>query len=85
MNSYLKKHHGARKQNGEPIEGVRGVSETDFLWGLAEALEGETSKANLAQSGWNRIRLCVEACLAVLDQIDGREQPKEPRITEPAD
>lgn len=83
VRQYLKKHNGARKQNGEPIEGVRGVSETDFLWGLAEALGAETSKANRAQLGWDRIRLCAEACLVALDRIEHGEQPKEPKITEP--
>jgi hypothetical protein len=82
VRQYLKKHNGARKQNGEAVRGVRGVSETDFLWGLAEAIGANTSEANRAQLGWDRTRLCIEACLAVLEQIDDEEQTKEPRIAE---
>ena len=85
VRQYLKKHNGARKQNGDTVQGVRGVSETDFLWGLAGAIGADTSEANRTQSSWSRTRLCVEACLAALDQIERREQAKEPRIAEPAD
>jgi hypothetical protein len=85
VRQYLKKHNGARKQNGDTVQGVRGVSETDFLWGLAEAIGADTSEASRTQLNWNRTRLCVEACLTALDRIDGMEQTKEPRISEPAD
>ena len=85
VRQYLKKHNGARKQNGDTVQGVRGVSETDFLWGLAGAIGADTSEANRTQSSWSRTRLCVEACLAALDRIDGREQTKQPKVLEAAD
>jgi len=85
VRQYLKKHNGARKQNGEAVRGVRGVFETDFLWGLAEAIGADTSEASRTQLNWNRTRLCVEACLTALDRIEHGEQAKEPRIAEPAD
>jgi hypothetical protein len=70
VRQYVKKHDKAAKPNGEMIRGVRGVSEADFLWGLAEAIGADTSDANRVQSHWSRTRLCAEACLAVLDRID---------------
>jgi len=85
VRQYLKKHGTATKLNGETVHGVRAVSETDFLWGLAEALGADTSEANRTQANWRRNRLCVEACLAALDRIERGEQPKEPRVSEAAD
>jgi hypothetical protein len=85
VRQYWRKHNRATKLNGETIRGVRGICETDFLWGLAEALGADTSGASRTQSSGSRTRLCVEACLAALDRIERGEQAKEPRIAEPAD
>jgi hypothetical protein len=54
------------------------VSETDFLWGLAEALGANTSEAYQAHSHWARMRACVKACLDALDRIDRGELTGEP-------
>ena len=81
---FMKKHNRATKLNGKTIRNVRGISETDFLWGLAEAIGADTYDANRTQSYWSQIRLCANACLAAIDRIDSREPAKEPRIAEPA-
>lgn len=73
VRQYLKKHEKATKLNGETIRGIRGISETDFLWGLSEAIGAYTSDANRTHSYWSRIRLCADACLAAIDRIDGKE------------
>jgi hypothetical protein len=66
---YVKKHRNATKLNGEKVKGVRGVSETDFLYGLANAIGADTSEADQEKTVWNAMRLRAKACLKVLDDI----------------
>jgi len=71
VRQYSRKHRDATKLNGERVKAVRGVSEIDFLRGLTEAIGAKTSKVNENLSGCNRIRSTAEACLSLLDRIDG--------------
>ena len=71
VRQYLRKHRNATKLNGKRVKAVRGVSEIDFLRGLAEAIGAETSKINEKLSRSNRIQSMAEACLSLLDRIDG--------------
>jgi hypothetical protein len=73
VRQYLKKHRNATKLNGEKAKPVRGVSEIDFLNGLSEAIEADTSEADQERSAWNAMRLRAKACIRVLDKIDGEE------------
>ena len=66
---YLKKHRNATKLNGEKVKKVRGVSENDFLKGLADAIGADTSEADEERAAWNAMRQRAKACLRVLDEI----------------
>ena len=67
---YFKKHRNATKLNGERVKAVRGVSENDFLKGLAEAIGADTSEADQERAGWYAMRLRAKACIRALDKID---------------
>ena len=70
---YLKMHRNATKLNGERIKAVRGVSEIDFVRGLADAIGADTLKADQERAAWNAMRLRAKACMKVLDKINGEE------------
>ncbi len=74
VRQYVKNHKNAVRLNGEIVRRVRGISEIDFLWGLAEAIGADTTEANLTRSKVKQTRLCIEACLAVLEQIEDPQQ-----------
>ena len=74
VRQYMKKHKDVLKPNKEIIRKVQGISETDFLWGLAEAIRADITAANRARSKVKQTRLCAQACLAVLDQIEYPQQ-----------
>lgn len=73
VRQYLKKHRNAVRINGEIVKEVRGISEADFLWGLAEAIGADTTQASRAQSVTNQTRLYVKACQAALYGFDKNE------------
>ena len=70
VRQYFKKHKDATKLNGEKVKKVRGVSENDFLKGLADAIGADTSEADQERAAWNAMRQRAKACLRVLDEID---------------
>lgn len=74
VRQFLRKHRKVLLPNGTVQRGVRGVSEVDFLWGLADSIGADTTEARRISSGWKRTRSCAEACLRVLERIDGEEQ-----------
>jgi hypothetical protein len=63
--------------DGEVLRGVRGVSEIDFLMGLANALGADTARAKRASSQWSRIGPTADACMRILDQFDRNDQAEE--------
>jgi len=69
VRQYLKKHRNAIKSNGEKVKKVRGVSEIDFIYGLADAIGAETSEADKERAAWNAMRLRAKACIRVLDKV----------------
>lgn len=73
---YFKKHKDATKLNGEKIKKVRGVSEMDFLNGLAEAIEADCSKGDAKLCKSNQVDAWRDACIARLDEIE-REETEE--------
>ena len=70
VRQYFKKHKDATKLNGEKVKKVRGVSENDFLKGLADAIGADTSEADQERVAWNAMRQRAKACLRVLDHIE---------------
>lgn len=72
VRQYFKKHRNATKLNGEKVKKVRGVSENDFLIGLAEAIGADTSEADQERAGWYAMRLRAKACLRVLERLTAK-------------
>ena len=69
---YFKKHKDATKLNGEKIKKVRGVSENDFLKGLADAIGANASEADQERVAWNAMRQRAKACLRVLERLTAK-------------
>lgn len=74
VRQYLKKHKEVLCVGGIVKRDVRGVSETDFLWGLADAIGADTSQARRSSAQAKRTKMCADACVEVLDRIDEAEQ-----------
>jgi hypothetical protein len=74
VGQFLRKQRKVLLLDGTVQRGVRGVSELDFLWGLADAIGADTSQARRMSSVPRQIRICAEACISALDQIDGENR-----------
>jgi hypothetical protein len=74
VRQFLRKHRKVILPKGRVLRKVRGINEIDFLYGLADAIGAETTEARRNSSGWKRTVLCAEACLRVLERIDGEGQ-----------
>jgi len=71
---YLRKHDKVRQQDGTILRGTRGVSEVDFLYGLADALGAYAKDTDRNSSRSHKIRTMAKACIYVLDEIDDIER-----------
>jgi hypothetical protein len=74
VRQYLKKHKTVLCVGGTVKRHVRGVSETDVLWGLADGIGADTSQTRSSSVPANMTRMCAEACLKVLDEIETAKQ-----------
>lgn len=68
VRQHIRKHKTVALPNAKITRKVRGISETDFLWGLAEVVGADTTEAKRGLSGSRRIMLCAEACVKALNE-----------------
>jgi hypothetical protein len=80
---YLRRHSNVLRQDGQNLQAVRGISELDFLQGLAEAIGADTSKANRKLAAAEKTRRLALNCLARLNEIDREGRSDEVNSSAP--
>jgi hypothetical protein len=79
VHQFLKKHKNVLKTGGEVKKNVKGISDTDFLIGLAEKLGIDTSKITLRGSNCIRMTEIAKLCMQVIAENDCMNNDNEYR------